>query len=285
MPENQTQYKKAFLQLIYAIGYFLLFFAVQYFTAFVFSIYFGLQKTSSDRMNGIPINAEWISQYIQNQLMENMNYLLAFYSALFVIILLLFFAIRKKNFFEETRLRKFPVKTLPGVLILVPGMLLFINGCLNLIPVSWLTDFIESSSFISKGSFAFSMVTQGVIAPLIEELVFRGLMLSRLNAAFPKWFGIIVSSILFGAAHGTPVWFVFAMFIGVILCLIANKTNSIFSTFIIHALYNCGGTFFSYAKIEELTMPILICAVLIGAVLTATGLFLIRRHSTVAKNN
>lgn len=42
-------------------------------------------------------------------------------------------------------------------------------------------------------------------APLAEELVFRGVIQSRLERAMPVWIAIVLQAVLFGFIHGTPV--------------------------------------------------------------------------------
>jgi hypothetical protein len=203
------------------------------------------------------------------------------YVSLFVFILIVFFAIRKKSFWKETRIVPFPAKYIPAVLVLSVGLFFFLNAILNLMPQSWIADYSESSSFITEGALWVSLITKGLLAPLSEELTFRGLMLSRFNRALPKWVGILISSVLFGLVHGQALWFFYAMVLGIILCLIAIRTNSILSTFIIHSLFNLGGVFISYVELP-ITLPIIIAAIIVGTILLALGFCLLYHKKTVA---
>ena len=52
------------------------------------------------------------------------------------------------------------------------------------------------------------------LAPLIEEIVFRRLLMGYLDRSFPAFVSVILSSLLFGAAHIAPPVIVYATFLG-----------------------------------------------------------------------
>ncbi|MFR3559155.1 CPBP family intramembrane glutamic endopeptidase [Paraclostridium sordellii] len=67
--------------------------------------------------------------------------------------------------------------------------------------------------------------------PIVEELLFRGFILSILSYSFPKKYVIIISLILFGLIHSmiSPI-----NVIGTIYCIIVFRTKSILPTMTIH---------------------------------------------------
>ena len=72
--------------------------------------------------------------------------------------------------------------------------------------------------------------------PIVEELLFRGLILSVLSLSFSNRSSIIISSIFFGLIHImiSPVNVIGTIFIGIIYCLIVFRTKSILPTIVIH---------------------------------------------------
>lgn len=77
-----------------------------------------------------------------------------------------------------------------------------------------------------------------IIAPIVEESIFRGLMLP----AFAKKFGIvvaaIVTSILFGAVHGQLNVGIVTFILGLLLAWVYYKTRSLWPAIILHSLKN-----------------------------------------------
>ncbi|MBP5669504.1 MAG: CPBP family intramembrane metalloprotease [Lachnospiraceae bacterium] len=269
--------KKAnpFVQLIKGLAYFLFFLAAQVIATFVLMIYYGIQKSMEYIAAGSQPaeHAREMSEYMQSQTLGNTNVLFLINALFLFLPLLIWFAIRKKNFFVETRMRKFSPKHLPILLLITLGIGLFVNSALNLLPTSWIASYSQDSSFAGEGTLIGSLVAQAIIAPLTEEITFRGLMLSRFNKGLPAWIGIVISSGLFGVMHGNPIWFVYAALLGVVFCLIANRTNSILSTIIIHALFNSLGTVLAYARFEVPGKPILAIICVIGAGILGVSLY------------
>ncbi len=76
-----------------------------------------------------------------------------------------------------------------------------------------------------------------IIAPITEELVFRGFCLKNLSR-FNQRFGILASSVIFGLVHANITQFIFATVIGIVLSYITIKANSIIPAIIVHFTVN-----------------------------------------------
>lgn len=81
-----------------------------------------------------------------------------------------------------------------------------------------------------------------VIAPIVEEVVFRGFVFQALRSAMPVGVAAAVSGLLFGVVHvfGSPVEFIVPLAVlGTILALIFWRTGSLYPCIALHALNNC----------------------------------------------
>ena len=76
-----------------------------------------------------------------------------------------------------------------------------------------------------------------VIGPILEELIFRKLMLDRTRAYGEKT-AIIFSAICFGLFHGNLTQFLYAGCVGLFLGYVYCKTGKVLYTMILHALLN-----------------------------------------------
>lgn len=83
---------------------------------------------------------------------------------------------------------------------------------------------------------AFATLTAVVLAPVVEEVVFRGYLLNLWLARYRKWFAVLASSLVFGAWHFDRA--PFATVAGVIFALVYLKYHSLMLCMLLHALHN-----------------------------------------------
>lgn len=76
-----------------------------------------------------------------------------------------------------------------------------------------------------------------VLAPIIEELTFRGLGYSLL-ARYGRWLAIIGTGIAFGLAHGLVQAFPFLAAFGIGLAYLRSRVDSVYPGMIVHGLFN-----------------------------------------------
>ena len=80
-------------------------------------------------------------------------------------------------------------------------------------------------------------IYQCIIAPITEELFYRGMVLKTFSRANQR-FAIVASAIFFGLAHGNLPQFMLAFLLGMFLAHIDIKHNSILPSIIVHFFIN-----------------------------------------------
>ena len=89
------------------------------------------------------------------------------------------------------------------------------------------------------GAFSIS-----ILAPLLEEVLFRGAIQGYLMRHFKKpWVAIIISALIFGIYHMNPVQVVYATHLGIVLGWIYYRTGNLLSVIVGHILNNSMATF------------------------------------------
>lgn len=87
-------------------------------------------------------------------------------------------------------------------------------------------------------SFIFIMIATGIIAPIAEELTFRGVLLGWLDQRFGRVIAIIGSSLFFGSVHGVPMLIPALSVAGIAFALLAYRSRSLWPPIILHATFN-----------------------------------------------
>lgn len=77
-----------------------------------------------------------------------------------------------------------------------------------------------------------------IVAPLCEEVVFRGYLYPVLKKFAGPWLGWIISALVFSAAHGSLVALIPLFFFGLVMVLLYEWTGTIWAPIAAHALFN-----------------------------------------------
>lgn len=80
-----------------------------------------------------------------------------------------------------------------------------------------------------------------ILTPIVEELLFRGIILSAFKAYFGEKAAIVLSALVFGIMHWNPIQSTYAFLLGLVLAYIYLKTQSIYSAIIFHMIFNFMG--------------------------------------------
>ena len=84
------------------------------------------------------------------------------------------------------------------------------------------------------------LTVTSVLAPLLEEVVFRGFLLASLTKWLPTPGAVLFSSVLFGLAHLAPRDFVELVVLGMVLGFSYARTRNLLTPMMIHSLWNSG---------------------------------------------
>lgn len=113
---------------------------------------------------------------------------------------------------------------------------------IELIPIpEFLTHYFQNSRTGSNNIMTVLIVI--VVAPLLEEFLFRGIILDGLLKRYSPTKAIWVSSILFGLMHFNPWQFVSAMIVGLLAGWIYYRTKELLLCILIHLANNAWATF------------------------------------------
>ena len=102
---------------------------------------------------------------------------------------------------------------------------------------SWITGLDIDSVDVSAGAFLLNAIASIIIAPIIEELIFRGVLFNRLKVRVGIIPAMLISSFMFGIGHefgGMTSAFLF----GLCMCILYLKTDNILVPMSVHFINN-----------------------------------------------
>ena len=82
------------------------------------------------------------------------------------------------------------------------------------------------------------LVLGGVVAPVGEELLFRGVLFGALRRRWSFWPAAVVSSLIFGTIHVIPLQMITAATLGVALCWARERSRTLTAPVVMHVVNN-----------------------------------------------
>lgn len=114
-----------------------------------------------------------------------------------------------------------------------------LNILIQLTPlIRWFPSIIEVNEDLSGSSLILSLLYSAVVAPAVEEVLFRGLMFRRMREYMSFLPAAFLSSLLFGLMHGNMVQFIYATLIGLLLAFIYEHYGNLRAVVLFHAIGN-----------------------------------------------
>ncbi|MBM6992829.1 MAG: CPBP family intramembrane metalloprotease [Prevotella sp.] len=217
-------------RIIDIVLYLVVFFLIQYF------VILGVGAVSTWN-SGLPMS-EFISNAYHGAI-DLSGKLMVVVSALSSIITLAVFVYSKWAPVSRVWLASHPWTALAWVVWLALGTIL---------PSEWIIDQLQVSIPSSTAKMFEDIMGEpagylaiGILAPIAEELVFRGAILRTLLKMFDRklhWLPIVISALVFGAVHGNVPQFVHASLMGLLLGWMFYRTDSIAPGVVFHWINN-----------------------------------------------
>ncbi len=135
-----------------------------------------------------------------------------------------------KGFFTEVS-----PSMLAKTAVLIFGSMYVLNVLMEWVA---LPDFMEDT-FMKMADEPLGVASMALIAPIVEEMMFRGTIQGYLmRRSSNAWTGIIITAIVFGAIHMNPQQAVYATLLGIIFGWIYYRTRSLLPVIAGHVLNN-----------------------------------------------
>lgn len=99
---------------------------------------------------------------------------------------------------------------------------------------------IGDDAFVTTGAATIFLIIFDtcILAPFIEETVFRGVLLSGLGNGFKKWSAVLLNGLAFSLFHMNPSQTVYQFFLGCACALVAYESRSLLPGIALHFTNN-----------------------------------------------
>tara|TARA_B100001750_G_scaffold52547_1_gene39918 strand:- start:30 stop:668 length:639 start_codon:yes stop_codon:yes gene_type:complete len=161
-----------------------------------------------------------------------------------VVPLLLFLISRKEPILRRLRIRAISSPVVFSVVLISLGLIPLVDEMDRILSYAFGHEQVlaELSDILIIDSTLIGLLltlTVVVLAPLGEEILFRGFLQKLLEESWQDVTrAVLITSLFFAFIHMNPVWVIQIYFLGVMLGYLAWKTGSILTSLILHSLNN-----------------------------------------------
>lgn len=253
-----------------ALGYFAVYFVTSNVVTMVFSLILGYVKGKEYKAAGMSYE-EGLELLKADQ--AAMTGIILLISA--VLTLLIYFIVekvKKSSIFKEADIKPATGKQIGLSVVGALGAMFFMNFMLTILPIpqDLLGDLTSGVSKLTAYPLWQAILANALLIPIMEEVLFRGYIFSRLEKAMPSIVAALISSVVFGICHGGLVWAIWAFLLGMFICVVRIKSRSIVPGIIIHIIMNTYAMVVSYFPVlENITYPVMYTLTAVGGILMA----------------
>lgn len=152
------------------------------------------------------------------------------------LITVIYIGAKKKGGVQYRSIKKEPpFVTYLILLAATPALGFIIEPLFTLIPIS---DSWKSALNFMDDTGAATFILAVIAAPILEEVLFRSIILDGFIKRYNPTKAIVVSSLLFGVLHLNPWQFIAAFILGIAIGWVYWKTKSLVSCIFIHFVNN-----------------------------------------------
>lgn len=162
-------------------------------------------------------------------------------ATLFVIAVtaVIYWILLRKNLFQLFKDNHWSYKVLLYAAIMI-GLVLLMMLASGIPHQGLYNNLVKITGFGDPKLQYFFIIISGVLAPIAEELYFRGLIFTYVRSISNVTIAIIVSSIFFGLAHSfvNPYIFISHAVVSIFIGLARQKSNGMIVPIIMHMIWN-----------------------------------------------
>ena len=194
-------------------------------------------------LDGVEFTTAEINQMIQEKMPDFMETKMFFFLVADFLLLGIFvldIVFKKKKLSKELYLTKFRPVVIVPLLLMGVGLNIVLNQIFYTIPFTekWIVDYENSVMPMNPDNCVFTMIFTVIVAPIVEEVVFRALAYTKLKRAMPTVVAAVLLSVVFGLIHGSLMQMVTIPFLGLVLVWVLERTKSLYAAILYHSVFN-----------------------------------------------
>lgn len=202
----------------------------QILTGIIFQLFYIFKNVN----NGTSISTQDMIGFINNNTM-----LILLFSSVINIFIFMFILYKTNNLNLRinSNINKLSLLTLSAIMgisfyMLSMGIITFFDL------TRYSSQYIDTMEILSSGGIILNIISVGIITPISEELMLRGLVYNNLKKYINIRSAIFIQALLFGILHMNIIQGTYAVLAGILIGYVYEKSNSLIASSVFHISFN-----------------------------------------------
>lgn len=158
------------------------------------------------------------------------------------------------------------------IIIITLFISLALNNIISMTPlVSMSGGYAQANENFYGSTLVLELIGSAILSPIMEELVFRGIVFGNLRKITGTGMAVFLSAFLFGLVHFNIVQFIYAFLLGIVLAVFMYKSGHMYAAMIGHITANAFAVLRTECNILTWTMDGSAVAWILSIILLAAG--------------
>ncbi|GAA0179224.1 hypothetical protein SH2C18_21310 [Clostridium sediminicola] len=209
------------------------------------------------------INGSELNILENAELIETINFkIMPLFLILFFIICYGVFKIINRDLIKFCRFNRFRISYVVPIILIA----IFTTG-ISLVCTQYgitiFPDYAEVSNTYSMAAKSIIGILGIIVfAPILEEILFRGMIFNRMREDMNVVLAAILQAIIFGMMHGNMLQFFYTFALALIMAYVYVKTDSLWMSILVHITYNLFGVAIYPALLDNFNIPLILFGII-----------------------
>lgn len=154
-----------------------------------------------------------------------------------ILVLPVFLIMMKRDGYFQKKRKKLRIGDMVWIVLLAAGSNICLTFMLNLVRKGISFD-NSAQEALFQSQFLIQIIGIGMIVPIMEEVLFRGLVYQRLKDYNKGWSSVILAAGIFAVYHGNAIQILFAFPMALLILAVYEKWDTLLAPVMFHMTVN-----------------------------------------------
>ena len=193
---------------------------------------------------------------------------------------------KERSFKLKAYFKSFDLKTVNYPIVLGVTAAMGLSRFITMLPIDGiLGSYKKIQSNLENSSFLLQLFVLGILAPVLEELLFRGVIYKRLKTYYDVTVAAYIAAIIFAIAHFNLIQGIYAFIAGIVMIYLYEKSDCLIVPIVMHSASNVATVIMGANPLSSFIDKHIIIRLLVSVAMIVAFVYLILKMNEKYSND